>query len=103
MTTPHVTLPSPSQNFFTSKGIPVVPQLPSPDLSPCDFFLFHKLKNVLKGHHFGTLENIQKNVTDMLRTIPVEDFQRCYQKFEQGLHWCVAAQGNYFERYNIDV
>ena len=49
--------------FLTSKGIPVVPQPPySPDLSPCDFFLFPKLKNVLRGHHFGTLENIQKNI-----------------------------------------
>ena len=37
------------------------------------------------------------NVTDMLKTIPVEDFQRWHQKREQCLHWCVAAQGNYFE------
>ena len=35
--------------FLTSKGIPVVPQPPySPELSPCDFSLFLKLKNVLK-------------------------------------------------------
>lgn len=90
--------------FLTSKGIPVVPQPPySPDLSPCDFFLFPTLKNVLKGRHFGTLENIQKSVTDMLKTISVEDFQRCYQQWEQRLHRCVAAQGNYFEGDNIDV
>ena len=64
-------------NFLTSKGIPVVPQ-PSylPDLSPCDFFLSPKLKTVLKGRHFGTLENIQKSVT----VIPVEDFKRFYQR-----------------------
>ena len=43
-------------------------------------WLFPKLKNVLKGLHFGTLVNIQKSVTDMLKTIPVEDFQSCYQK-----------------------
>ena len=48
------------------------------------------------------LKNIQKSVTDMLKTIPVEDFQRCYQKWEH-LHRCVAAQGNYFEGDNIDV
>ena len=31
--------------FLAKKGIPVVPQPPySPDLSPCDFFLFPKLK-----------------------------------------------------------
>ena len=56
--------------FLTSKGIPVVPQPPpySHDLSPCEFLLFLKLKNVLKGCHFGTLENIQKSVTDILKS-----------------------------------
>ena len=63
--------------FWTSKSIPVVPQ------PPCDFFLFHKLKNVLNGRNFRTLENIQKSVMNMLKTILVE---------EQRLHRCVAAQ-----------
>ena len=40
---------------------------------------------------------------DMLKTIPVEDFQRCYQKKGQRPHQCAAAQGNYFERGDIDV
>ena len=57
--------------IFDLKSIPAVPQPPSPDLSPCDFFLFPKLKNVLKGRYFRTLENIQKYVTDMLG-FPVE-------------------------------
>jgi len=34
--------------FLAEKDIPVVPQPPySPDLSPCDFFLFPRLKNHL--------------------------------------------------------
>ena len=46
---------------------PVVPQPPySPDRSPCYFFLFPKLKFHLKGRHFGTVENIEKAVTDQL-------------------------------------
>jgi len=36
----------------------------SPDLSPCDFFLFPRLKNHLKRRHFVTLDNIQKSVID---------------------------------------
>ena len=39
----------------------------------------------------------------MLKAIPVKDFQRCYQKWEQRLHLCIAAQGNYFEMDNIGV
>ena len=38
----------------------------------------------------------------MLKTLPVEDFQRSYQKWERLIR-CVAAQGNYFEGDNIDV
>jgi len=51
--------------FLAEKSIRVVPQpLYSPDLSPCDFFLFPRLKNHLKGRHIGTLDNIQKSVSD---------------------------------------
>jgi hypothetical protein len=39
----------------------------------------------------------------MLKTIPVEDFELFYQKWEQRLHRWVAAQRNYFEGDNIDV
>ena len=69
----------------------------SPDLSPCDFFLFSWLKNHLKGRHFGTLTNIQKSVTDELKGIPAEAFQHCYEQWKQRLRRCVAAQGNYLK------
>jgi hypothetical protein len=69
---------------LTIKGIPVVPKPPYlPDHSPCNFFLFPKLKFQLKGSHFGTVDNIQKIVTDQLRALPHGDFQHCYQELEQ--------------------
>ena len=78
--------------FLAEKSIPVVPQPPySPDLSPCDFFLFPRLKNHLKGRHFGTLDNTQKSVTNKLKGIPAEAFQNCYEQWQQCLHHCVAA------------
>ena len=83
--------------------IPVVPQPPySPDLSPCDFFLFPKLKFYLKGRHFGTVENIEKAVTDQLKAILVSDYQHCYEEWEC-LRRCVASQGNYFEGDKLDL
>ena len=86
------------------KSIPVVPQPPySPDLSPYDFFLFPWLKNHLKGRHFGTLDKIQKSVTDELKGIPAEAFQNCYEQWKQRLRRCVAVQGNYFEGDNLDL
>ena len=49
------------REFLAKKNIPVLPHPShSPDLAPCDFYLFPKLKSTLKGHHFGRMENIKK-------------------------------------------
>jgi hypothetical protein len=45
----------------------------SPDLSPCDYFLFPKLKLPLKGRLFEDVQDIQGAVTSSLRAIPEED------------------------------
>ena len=90
--------------FLAKKSIPVVPQPSySPDLSPSDFFLFPRLKKCLKGRHFGTLQNIQKTVTDLLKSIPASEFQHCYEEWEKRFQRCVASQGNYFEGDKLDV
>jgi histone-lysine N-methyltransferase SETMAR len=48
------------REFLVKKNIPVLPHPPySPDLAPCDFYLFRKLKLKLTGHHLGTIENIK--------------------------------------------
>ena len=89
---------------LTKKGTPAVPQPPySSDLSPFDFFLFPKLEFHLQGRHFGTVDNIQKVMTDQLRALPHEDFQHCYREREQCLQLCVVSLGNYFEVDNVDL
>ncbi|GFT62049.1 putative transposase [Trichonephila clavipes] len=72
--------------FLASKNITVAPQPPySPDLSPSDFFLFPELRNHLKGHHFGTLENIQTAVADQLKAISISEFHQCYEEWKKRL------------------
>ncbi|GFY27945.1 putative transposase [Trichonephila clavipes] len=91
------------RRLTASKNIPVAPQPPySSDLSPCDFFLFPKLKNHLKGHHFGILENIQTAVTDQLKAIPISEFHQCYEVRKKRLQRCVASEGSYFEGDNVE-
>jgi hypothetical protein len=88
---------------MTKKGIPVVPKPQYlPDLSPSSFLHFPKLKFHLKGCHFGTVDNIQKVVTDQPRALPHEDFQHCYREWELLLRLCVPSQGNYFKENNVD-
>jgi hypothetical protein len=47
----------------------------SPDLAPCNFWVFPKLKTALKGHRFSDTANIQGHATTILQSIPEEEFQ----------------------------
>jgi hypothetical protein len=50
--------------FLAKHSIPVVPHpyFP-PDLAPCDFFLFPRLKKTLKGKRLKDVVEIQLNTT----------------------------------------
>ena len=79
---------------FLAKSIPVLPHPPySPDLAPCDFCLFPKLKLKLKGRHFGTMEN----TTNELHTLTENYFRYCYDQWKERWSHCVTSQGSYFE------
>ena len=76
----------------------VVPHPPySPDLAPCDFFLFPKLKLRMKGRRFDTIEEIQEESQRVLDTIPKRDFQGCFQAWQKRWDRCIRAKGEYFE------
>jgi transposase len=72
------------QSFLAEHGIPVVRQAPySPDMAPCDFWLFSKLKRLLKGSRFDSREDIMRNATNELRSLPEEIFQKCFQQWKE--------------------
>jgi len=90
------------REFLVKKNIPILPYPPyGPDLAPCDFYLFSKLKLKLKGHHFGMMENIQKVVTDELHTLTENDFRHYYDEWKKRWNHCVTSQGSYFEEDNL--
>lgn len=50
------------REFLAFTNFTAIPQPPySPDLAPCDFFLFPKMKMRLKGRKFDTVEEIHNN------------------------------------------
>ena len=82
------------REFLVKKNIPILPHPPySPDLAPCNFFVFSKLKLKLKGHHFGAMGNIHKIETDELHTLTENVFQYCYDQWKKRNH-CVTSQGS---------
>jgi hypothetical protein len=76
----------------------VIPHPPySPDLAPCDFFLFPKMKLKLKGRQFDTTEVIQAESQRVLDALTEKDFQEAFQKWGRRWDRCLHAGGNYFE------
>ena len=58
-------------------GIKTVPHpLYSPDLSPCEFYLFPKLR----GCRYEIIEEMKEAVTKVIDTLTQEDFHGAIQK-----------------------
>jgi len=84
--------------FLTKNNMTVVPHPPySPDLAPCDFNLFPKMKLQMKGRRFDTIEEIQEESQRVLGTITKWDFQGCLQAWQKRWERCIRAKGQYFE------
>ncbi|EFN77077.1 hypothetical protein EAI_02958, partial [Harpegnathos saltator] len=83
------------QQFLVKHNTVVMPQPPySPDMAPCDFFLFPKLKRTLKGQRFSTIDEIKAKSQIQLKTIPKEAFHQCFSNWK--LRWCkcIISQGD---------
>jgi histone-lysine N-methyltransferase SETMAR len=64
----------------TNNNMVIVPHPPySPDLTPCDFALFPKLKMKLKGWHFETVSDIQRESQAVLDSIKENDFHGAFE------------------------
>ena len=74
-------------------GIKTVPYPPySPDLAPCDFWIFPKLR----GCRYETIEEMKEAVTKVIDTLTQEDFHGAFQKFLERYNKCIAAGGDSF-------
>ena len=72
-------------------GIKTVPHPPcSPDLAPCDFCLFPKLRGC---HRYETIEEMKEAVTKVIDTFTQEDFRGAFQKLLEQ-YKCIAAGGD---------
>jgi hypothetical protein len=86
------------QGFLAKHGIPQACYAPySPDMAPCDFWLFPRLKTLLKSSRFDSHEDNIQNVMMQLHTVPKQAFQKCFQRWEDCWAKCLESQGAYFE------
>ena len=75
-------------------GFKTVPQPPySPDLAPCGFWLFPKLR----GCRYETIEEMKEALTKVIDPLTQEDFHGALQKLLERYNKHIAAGEDYFE------
>jgi len=83
---------------FLAKNMMVIPHPPySPDLAPCDFFLFPRMKGQMKGKCFADVSEVKKKMLEVLNNNSTEEFQKCFEQWEKHWYKCIESKGEYFE------
>jgi hypothetical protein len=98
---PHNTAPAHCSVFVheeLAKQVTVLPHPPySPDLAPCDFFFFPRLKEKPRGHRSQSAEEIITATRKAIQDLPANIFQQCFQQLYQRWQTCIVANNDYFE------
>lgn len=78
-------------------GIEIMPHPPySPDLAPCDFHLFPKVKQELRGRHFQIDKELNNVVMGILNRLSKKG-NECFEKWVNRWNNCISSEGEYFE------
>ena len=70
----------------------------SPDLAPCDFWLFPKLKDHLKGQRYSCDAEVEAAVRQWCRQQPPQFFADGIKNLVARWRKCVARNGDYVEK-----
>lgn len=84
------------KEYLESVGIKIIPHPPySPDLAPCDYWLFEKIKSSLTT--VTDAKSLHRQITEILKNIPKEEYLKTFQKYLERLKHCINNNGDYFE------
>jgi len=82
--------------YLESKGIKIIRQPPnSPDLAPCDFWLFDRIKQHLTDQTDSN--SLHRAVTMIMHSFSKEDYKKTFDIWMKRMQLCVDNQGDYFE------
>lgn len=88
------------ERYLAARGIPAFKHTTdSPDLAPCDFFLFPKIKCTLKPREtqFASMEEIRQKSEAILNALTKEEFQLCFTQWKKRMELCAAGGGKFLQ------
>ena len=87
-----------TSDFLADSQNNIVEHAPySPDLTPCDFYLFPKITKNVRGRRFETRNDVLKAVREELDKLEKRDFEECFDAWLRRLKKCIEVGGNYVE------
>ena len=87
-----------TKQFLKEKKVKLMEHPPySPDLAPCDFFLFPKLKKKLRGQVFKDENKIEKEIMKFFNGLKKTDWYSAFNMWKQRMQKCIDNGGDYFE------
>jgi transposase len=69
----------------------------SPDLAPCDYWLFSRVKKHLRGKQFQSEDDINTAVTASLRRVTKDEYRAAIDRLPRKWEKCVDSAGTYIE------
>ena len=82
--------------YLERQNMKILPHPPySPDLAPCDFWLFGNLKKSLRNRRFASEEELDDAVNEYLQSIQKNDWERVFHLWQDRYKRCIELQGEY--------
>ena len=72
----------------------------SPDLNPCDYWLWGDCKQALFGNlntRVNTLAELRERPVDYIHSIPIERIREAIDDFPKRVDLCIASQAKHFK------
>jgi histone-lysine N-methyltransferase SETMAR len=84
------------KTYLQNAGVGIIRHPPySPDLAPCDFWLFELVKRQLTDA--ADAEDLESQITEVLRNIPKDEYLKTFNKWLERMQLCINNKGEYFE------
>lgn len=88
-----------TKDFLATEGVQTLSHPPySPDLAPCDFFLFPEVKKQLRGQRFESQEDAVREFVRAVNDVTKETYSDVFRKWFNRMDKCIQAKGGYFEK-----
>jgi [histone H3]-lysine36 N-dimethyltransferase SETMAR len=89
-----------TKKFLATNRIDLMTHPPySPDLAPCDFFLFPYIKDKMRGVKFNTADAAVEAFENLVSEVPPERWAKCFDDWFYRMKKCIQCNGEYFKKH----